>query len=335
MSSISIKTAARKLPIKRKSPELSLNPNPNFIPKLESQHFNEESEEEQEQEQETLLYEIKPPPFKFHRIWTESDEIRFLQGLLDSTSQGLIFPRDLHLFYNRFSTCMSQPYTKSQLSEKLRRLRKKFRVISSRILNGLDASLLSDHDKALFSISKKLWDSNGSIQSPFNVNNTTNSNSANKKKSNASVTVKVSFNPTFTPSISPSLLIPSSAQENHHHHHHHRNDEDEDNVACKVEIDDKGVNFDGGNGEELNLVNDNGDGTRRIVAKTVMDVFDKSLKEVKMSLADQSSSSSLNGFSHQGKWDDLMKRCREQSLAELDMLGRRMRLVLEDSIRDQ
>ncbi|KAF5180869.1 Dna-binding storekeeper protein-related transcriptional regulator [Thalictrum thalictroides] len=327
MSSISIKTAARKLPIKRKSPESSFNPNPNFISNYKSQHFDQESDGDDEEEEETLLDEIKPPPFKFHRIWTESDEIRFLQGLLDSTSQGLIFPRDLHLFYNSFSTCMSQPYTKSQLSEKLRRLRKKFRVISSRISNGLDASLLSEHDKALFNISKKLWDPNCSSESPFNVNYTNSS----KKKSTASVSVKVSFNPTFTPSMSPSLLITSSAQENYHH----GNAKGEDIEACEVEIDDKGVSFDGEKGDELNLMNDNGSGTRRIVAKTVMDVFDKSLEEVRMSLVDQSCSSSSNGSSYQGKWDDLMRKCREQSLAELDMLGRRMRLVVEDSIRDQ
>ncbi|XP_076911467.1 uncharacterized protein LOC143569439 [Bidens hawaiensis] len=53
---------------------------------------------------------------------------------------------------------MSQPYSKSQFSEKLRRLRKKFRVISSRLDKGLDYSQLSLQDQALFDLSKQLWD---------------------------------------------------------------------------------------------------------------------------------------------------------------------------------
>ncbi|CAN4097331.1 unnamed protein product [Withania somnifera] len=111
----------------------------------------------------------KNPPFKFHRIWTEPDEIRFLQGLLNGSSDNLVFPRDLNVFYTRFSSTMSQPYTKSQLSEKLRRLRKKFRVISSRLVKGLDMSLLSPHDRELYHLSKQLWHPDFAHTSPFNA----------------------------------------------------------------------------------------------------------------------------------------------------------------------
>ncbi|GMY24696.1 probable transcription factor At5g28040 [Fagus crenata] len=139
---LSIKSSPRKLPIKRKThpDSSSSNPNPNFLsPKLEQNDA------------------VKSPPFKFHRIWSEPDEIRFLQGLRDCVSQGLSFPKDLHVFFDRFSNTMSQPYTKSQLSEKLRRLRKKFRVISSRLSRGLSPSMLSPHDRALYHLSKALW----------------------------------------------------------------------------------------------------------------------------------------------------------------------------------
>ncbi|OIT18701.1 PREDICTED: uncharacterized protein LOC109222415 [Nicotiana attenuata] len=128
----------------------------------------------------------KLPPFKFHRIWTEPDEIRFLQGLLDDGS--LLFPRDLNIFYTRFSNTMLQPYTKSQLSEKLRRLRKKFRVISSRLSKGLDMSLLSPHDRALYDLSRQLWHPDFAHTSPFN---------ADKSKKSNLVGVKVSFLPTI------------------------------------------------------------------------------------------------------------------------------------------
>ncbi|KAJ0988659.1 hypothetical protein J5N97_007015 [Dioscorea zingiberensis] len=96
-------------------------------------------------------------PFKFHRIWSESEEIRFLQGLLACSSQGLVFPRDLNLFFDRFSESMPQPYTRSQLHEKHRRLRRKFRTVSARLSRGLDPSRLAPHDRDLLNLSTRLW----------------------------------------------------------------------------------------------------------------------------------------------------------------------------------
>ncbi|KAG9138480.1 hypothetical protein Leryth_012761 [Lithospermum erythrorhizon] len=144
--SLSLKS---KLPIKRKNPEFPSTTTP------------------------ATAYggDPRPPPFKFHRIWTEPDEIRFLHGLLKSGSDKLSFPRDLSVFYTRFSDSMSQPYTKSQLSEKLRRLRKKFRVISTRLAKGLDFVLLSPHDRALYDLSKQLWHPQFSSTSPFSATN--------------------------------------------------------------------------------------------------------------------------------------------------------------------
>ncbi|KAJ4953202.1 hypothetical protein NE237_030034 [Protea cynaroides] len=39
--------------------------------------------------------DLKPPSFKFHHIWPESNEIQFLQGLLVCSIDGLVFPHDL------------------------------------------------------------------------------------------------------------------------------------------------------------------------------------------------------------------------------------------------
>ncbi|XWS47556.1 hypothetical protein CRYUN_Cryun14cG0162300 [Craigia yunnanensis] len=156
--------SASKLPIKRKTPFPQHPHQQQFLtPKLEPQP-------------QPLTFspldasppKPKPPPFKFHRIWTEPDEISFLQGLLQSHS--LSFPKDLPIFYSNFSNSISQPYNKSQLSEKLRRLRKKFRVISSRLARGLNPSTLSAHDQALFDLSKRLWSPEFASTSPFGKN---------------------------------------------------------------------------------------------------------------------------------------------------------------------
>ncbi|GFP96768.1 hypothetical protein PHJA_001820900 [Phtheirospermum japonicum] len=185
------KPSASKLPIKRKTPDPNPSP-PDPIPDR---------------------IDGRAPPFKFHRIWTEPDEIRFLKGLLDCYSQNLAFPRDLGIFYARFSNTMSQPYTKSQLSEKLRRLRKKFRVISTRLSKGLDRSQLSTHDRALYDLSKRLWHLDYAATSPFSgarnvgLNHNRNINSNNncggacssdgKLKKSSLVGIKVDFSPTL------------------------------------------------------------------------------------------------------------------------------------------
>ncbi|CAL0334832.1 unnamed protein product [Lupinus luteus] len=135
-----------KLPIKRKTLHSSSN-NPNLYTSDNNHNYSS--------------------PFKFHRIWTEPDEIRFLQGLLDSASQGLVFPKNLDIFYHRFSTATCHPYTKSQLSEKLRRLRNKFRAVSSRLLGGLDIATLSPHNRAMYDLSRKLWSAEFASVSPF------------------------------------------------------------------------------------------------------------------------------------------------------------------------
>ncbi|XP_047317033.1 probable transcription factor At5g28040 [Impatiens glandulifera] len=285
-----------KLPVKRKNDDL-ISSNPNH----QNAADDEEDDDEEEEDGDGAYVRIasgdrNKAPFKFHRIWTEPDEIRFLNGLLDCASDGLSFPRDLHIFYSRFSGTMSKPYSKSQLSEKLRRLRKKFRVISSRLERGLDKSLLSPHDRALYDLSKQLWDPGFGSRSPFVCGN----NSSNSKKSkNNLIGIKVSFSPSL-PSISTTSM--PNNQEQH-----------DDAKLREVNVEFMG-SFDGG---DLGM----------IAAKTVINVFDQSLKEVRMTLVGSSSSSS--------KEDEFERRWREQRVAELDVWARRIRLVLEQSLVKQ
>ncbi|XP_010274734.1 PREDICTED: probable transcription factor At5g28040 [Nelumbo nucifera] len=322
---IPIKVAARKLPVKRKAPETPSpfpNPNPHLSPKLEAADDDDDVDGEDIEAEDDL----RPPPFKFHRIWPESDEIRFLQGLLDCSADGLTFPRDLHLFYDRFSQSMPQPYTKSQLSEKLRRLRKKFRVISARIARGLDASLLTPHDRALFDLSKQLWHPAFASSSPFLSNN--------KRKPPAKVRVTATLSPTPLAALPP----PSSANVNDAD-----NEEDDD-------IETNGVNLEthsaGGHEDEPELPGSavtgstSRGGLGRHAGKTILDVFDRSLKEVRMVLVRQGllypdDRTTPADSSKQDKAAHLTKRWREQRASELDVLARRLRLVLEHAIRQQ
>lgn len=289
-----------KLPVKRKSNDLvSSNPSLNADLEEEEEEYGDDGDRHRR-------------PFKFHRIWTEPDEIRFLNGLLDCASDGLSFPRDLHVLYSRYSGTMSKTYTTSQVSEKLRRLRKKFRVISSRLERGLDKSLLSPHDRALFDLSKQLWDPEFASRSPFGFGN-----SSNSRKSKNMIGIKVSFSPSL-PSISTSM--PNDQE--------HVGSEDSDGDDAKLR--EVNVEFMGSFAGGVDF--------GKIAAKTVINVFDQSLKEVRMALVRKGhllTPEKKGGSSSPTTEDEFERRWREQRVAELDVWAQRIRLVLEQSLEKQ
>lgn len=320
---IPIKIAARKLPVKRKVPDgpTPSNSNPNPIsdlnlylpsrPKLEEPLAAPAAAALSYSSDDADDLNNKPPPFKFHRIWPESDEIRFLQGLLDSAADGLVFPRDLNVFYDRFSQTMPQPYTRSQLSEKLRRLRKKFRVVSARLSRGLDASLLTPHDRSLLHISKQLWHPAFAASSPFSP-----STYQRKPPSSSRVNFRVSDG-------SPAPPLSAAADPN-----------SQNSPSPPLNGNDDGFNVE----DDFLSTPCSGGGSRGMrkgMAKTVMDVFDQSLNETRMTLV-HSGLLFPDGVANteRGKAGDLEKKWREQRVRELDVLARRLRLVLEHAVRE-
>ncbi|KAL5700582.1 hypothetical protein ACHQM5_026009 [Ranunculus cassubicifolius] len=98
----------------------------------------------------------------FQRLWTDEDEIGLLQGFLDYTSQrggfkNSAYHHDTAPFYDQIKSKLQLDFNKNQLVEKLRRLKKKYRNVMSRINSGKDFSFKTPHDQATFEISKKIW----------------------------------------------------------------------------------------------------------------------------------------------------------------------------------
>ncbi|KAK9016051.1 hypothetical protein V6N11_007136 [Hibiscus sabdariffa] len=242
------KPSTSKLPIKRKAPLLDFHP------------------------------KTQTPPFKFQRIWSEPDEIRLLQALLRCPS--LSFPKDLPLFYSSFSHSVSHPFTNSQLSEKLRRLRKKFRVISSRLARGLNPSSLSLHDRALFDLSRRLWDPEFASTSPF-CNNS----------------------PGFSHDHEINGVIGNGLDVSDMNGN--------DNEAS--------LRYDSASGRDEII---NGEALDGILGKSVLNAFDECLKEVRMIFVKQSVVC----------FDTMEKKWNEQRVSEFDALGRRLRMVIENSL---
>ncbi|KAL8127540.1 uncharacterized protein LOC141719968 [Apium graveolens] len=227
-------------------------------------------------------------PSKFHRVWTEPDEILFLQSLVNSPP--LSFPRDLHVFFTSFLNNISRTYSKSQLSEKLRRLRKKWRVVSTRLSKGLHLNRLSPHDKMLFELSEMLWHPNYAKTSPFGA-------------SLPSITA-----PMITMTVTSDVNVI------------------EDDKCGGVECDkDENCCVDDAKLEEK--LSNGGNEIGRIVAKTVVDVFDESVKFVK-----SGKRFCYGGGGGEGQCESFDKRWRELRVVEMEVLAQRLRLAVEDSI---
>ncbi|KAI4350039.1 hypothetical protein L6164_010566 [Bauhinia variegata] len=100
----------------------------------------------------------------FQRLWTDEDEIELLQGFLDYTTQrGSSHHNDTALFYDQIKSKLQLDFNKNQLVEKLRRLKKKYRNVLSKISSGKEFSFKSPHDQATFEISRKIWSNMGQI----------------------------------------------------------------------------------------------------------------------------------------------------------------------------
>ncbi|GMI65252.1 hypothetical protein HRI_000194500 [Hibiscus trionum] len=102
----------------------------------------------------------------FQRLWTDEDEIELLRGFLDystlrtnssAASSHHHHHLDTALFYNQIKSKLQLDFNKNQLVEKLRRLKKKYRNVMSKISSGKDFSFKSPHDQATFEISSRIW----------------------------------------------------------------------------------------------------------------------------------------------------------------------------------
>lgn len=97
-----------------------------------------------------------------HRLWTDEDEIAFLQGFYEYTSRrgttGRRAPRHgVRPFFEEIRARLQLGFNKSQLVEKLRRLKKKYRLTVARMASGKGFTFRSPHDSKAFEISSMIW----------------------------------------------------------------------------------------------------------------------------------------------------------------------------------
>ncbi|KAM0879861.1 hypothetical protein ACQ4PT_033952 [Festuca glaucescens] len=98
----------------------------------------------------------------FQRLWTDEEELLILRGFLEFTSRrGTAFAShqyDTGPFYEEIRRKLSFEFSKNQLIEKLRRLKKKYRVCSNRMVaQGGAFAFRSAHEGAIYDVARHIW----------------------------------------------------------------------------------------------------------------------------------------------------------------------------------
>ncbi|KAM0948396.1 putative transcription factor GeBP family [Dioscorea sansibarensis] len=97
----------------------------------------------------------------FQRLFTDADEITILKGFREFVSQRgtthASYQYDTGPFYDQIKEKLNLDFSKNQLVEKLRRLKKKYRTAVARIAAGRSSSFKSPHDREAFEISSQIW----------------------------------------------------------------------------------------------------------------------------------------------------------------------------------
>ncbi|KAG6525710.1 probable transcription factor At3g04930 [Zingiber officinale] len=97
----------------------------------------------------------------FQKLWTDADEIAVLQGFWDFTSRRgtarADYQHDTGPFYDEIRGRLCFDFSRSQLVEKLRRLKKKYRSTAGRMAADKRFAFRSPHEEATFEIARKIW----------------------------------------------------------------------------------------------------------------------------------------------------------------------------------
>lgn len=92
------------------------------------------------------------------RVCSEEDERRILQGLIDFQEEnGVGVSTDMGIFYPFVKGKLQAEITKTQLYEKVRRLKQKYFKNAERVGKGEDLVFSKPHDDESFDLSNRIW----------------------------------------------------------------------------------------------------------------------------------------------------------------------------------
>ncbi|WVZ92552.1 hypothetical protein U9M48_038603 [Paspalum notatum var. saurae] len=94
------------------------------------------------------------------RVWSPKDEITILSALINYRAKKGHLPasiQDTSKLHNQISGRLTADASTTQLSDKVRRLKHKYKLLMTRAENGRDPDLQTDHDRDVYELSKKVW----------------------------------------------------------------------------------------------------------------------------------------------------------------------------------
>ncbi|KAJ8541357.1 hypothetical protein K7X08_002173 [Anisodus acutangulus] len=94
----------------------------------------------------------------FQRLWSEDDEIVILKGMIDYRSKKKADPvADLSAFHEFIKKSLQIDVTKTQLQDKIRRLKKKYENNAGKEKKGKERTFTKPHEQKAYELSKKIW----------------------------------------------------------------------------------------------------------------------------------------------------------------------------------
>ncbi|KAK3188168.1 hypothetical protein Dsin_027729 [Dipteronia sinensis] len=134
----------------------------------DSKRAKKKSTEAEGDEEEAL--ESKKPgedtkKLLFQRLWSEDDEIAVLKGMIEfSTKKGVDPNQDMNAFHDFIKKSLHIDVSRTQLVDKIRRLRKKYENNLSRgIKKGEVRTFSKPHEQKAYDLSKKVWGGEGGV----------------------------------------------------------------------------------------------------------------------------------------------------------------------------
>ncbi|KAI4313132.1 hypothetical protein L6164_026139 [Bauhinia variegata] len=102
------------------------------------------------------------PKKLFQRVWSEEDEIALLKGVAEYWEKNSADPCKVqNAFHDFIKESFNVNFSKSQLIDKIRRLKKKYENNARKGKNGEDPKFSNVHEEELFELSKKIWATEG------------------------------------------------------------------------------------------------------------------------------------------------------------------------------
>ncbi|KAL6989096.1 hypothetical protein U1Q18_014847 [Sarracenia purpurea var. burkii] len=119
----------------------------------------------------------------FQRLWSEDDEIAILKGMIEYTAKKGADPvADMNAFHDFIKKSLHVDVSKTQLSDKVRRLKKKYENNASKGKEGEDRTFTKPHEQKAYELSKKVWggESNSAGIDSTKINGKARKNEKNK-----------------------------------------------------------------------------------------------------------------------------------------------------------